>query len=226
MTLHDTRLLVCAEFVKGNYVCDVGTDHGCLPAFLLLSGKCGRAIAADINEKPLSSARTLFEKEGLTDKTSCIISDGLSDIPLDGVTDIVIAGMGGELIFKIISSDTRTRNTDLNFILQPMTRTDFLRKSLWENGFDILREKGAVCGRFAYTVINCVYTGKSRSPSPEETIMGMLDMSRFEDRTYVLMHLSRMRKAAEGMGEKFPRKAEDILLAADKTETIIRRYLK
>lgn len=224
MTLHDTRLLACAELVKGSYVCDIGTDHGCLPAFLLTSGKCSYAIAADINEKPLASARALFEKEGLADKTRCIISDGLANIPLDDVTDIVIAGMGGELIFKIIFSDTRTRDSRLNFIFQPMTRAEFLRKSLWGNGFDILTERGAVRGRFAYTVINCAYTGKSYSPTPEEEITGKLDMRRPEDRAYAEMQLSRMKKAAEGMREKFPGKARSILLTAEKTETLIRRY--
>ena len=48
------RLSVVAEFVKsGSSVCDVGTDHGYLPAFLYLSGKCKRVTATDIKEKPL-----------------------------------------------------------------------------------------------------------------------------------------------------------------------------
>ena len=41
----DKRLLVCAEMTEGSFVCDIGTDHGYLPAYLLRSGKCTKAIA-------------------------------------------------------------------------------------------------------------------------------------------------------------------------------------
>ena len=71
---------MCAEFVKGDTVCDVGTDHGYLAAELLLTGKCTRAIAADINEKPLASARATIEKHGLADKAQIVLSDGLKSI--------------------------------------------------------------------------------------------------------------------------------------------------
>ncbi|MBQ4485482.1 MAG: tRNA (adenine(22)-N(1))-methyltransferase TrmK, partial [Oscillospiraceae bacterium] len=57
MTEPDNRLKACAELITGDYVCDIGTDHGYLPAYLLTSGRCTRAIAADINEMPLDAAR-------------------------------------------------------------------------------------------------------------------------------------------------------------------------
>ena len=48
------RLSTIASLVfKGAFVCDVGTDHGFLPIFLMESGIAKGVIATDINEKPL-----------------------------------------------------------------------------------------------------------------------------------------------------------------------------
>ncbi len=73
----DKRLKLCADMVNGSRVCDVGTDHAYLIAELLSSGKCDTAVAADINEGPLSAARINLEKAGVTDKVDIILSDGL-----------------------------------------------------------------------------------------------------------------------------------------------------
>ena len=105
MILKDKRLLLCAELVTGDHICDIGTDHGYLPAYLVLTGKCRRATAADINEMPLEAAKSIFAKENISDKADFFLSDGLKNVPLEGVTDIVIAGMGGELISHIFVTD-------------------------------------------------------------------------------------------------------------------------
>lgn len=171
----DKRLTLCAEFVRGNRVCDVGTDHAYLVAELLSNEKCGTAVAADINEKPLASARVTLEKAGILDRTELILSDGLKNIPESGITDIVIAGMGGELIYKILSECEWLKGK--NLILQPMSRSEFLIKKLCENGFEILNRRAVMDGKFCYTVINAV---KNDMPSftPSEVFLeiGKLDM--------------------------------------------------
>ena len=149
----DKRLKLCADMVKGNRVCDVGTDHAYLIAELLSSGKCDTAVAADINEGPLSAARTNLEKAGVTDRVNIILSDGLKNVPQEGITDIVIAGMGGELIAKILSECDWLEGK--NLILQPMSKSEHLLRWLWENGFEILKRQAVCEGKFCYTVINC-----------------------------------------------------------------------
>ena len=53
------RLSACASLVReGASLIDIGTDHGYLPIWLLKSGKISKAIAADIGEGPLLSAKT------------------------------------------------------------------------------------------------------------------------------------------------------------------------
>ena len=95
----DNRLKKCCEFVSGRgVVCDVGTDHAYLAAELVLSGKCNKVIASDIKSGPLEAARKTVEKYALSDKIELVLSDGLENIDGLGVSDIVIAGMGGETI--------------------------------------------------------------------------------------------------------------------------------
>lgn len=211
MNLTDKRLLACAEMVEGGLVCDVGTDHGLLPAYLLSSGKCVRAIAADINPMPLEAARATFMKEGLLEKTELYLSDGLKEVPLEGVTDIVIAGMGGELIFKILSADERVKMCGANFILQPMTRAAELRISLAENGFEIIEEKGASDGRFSYCVMKCRYTGSCRRITPAQAHLGKLDLRREDDRKYMETRLRSLESAAEGMKKSSPERSAELL---------------
>lgn len=209
MELKDKRLMLCAEMVEGGYVCDIGTDHGYLPAYLLSCGKCEGAIAADINKKPLEAAENTLKKAGVTHKAQLILSDGLEKVPLDNVTDIVIAGMGGELISRIIS-DERVKN-GVRLILQPMTRAAVLRRYLAENGFDVICEKGVSDGKFVYTVMKCVYSGNVREISDIEENIGLLDGSCAEDRLYIEKQTERMISAAEGIRHSDSAKADEIM---------------
>lgn len=210
MILKDKRLLLCAELVTGDYICDIGTDHGYLPAYLVLTGKCRRATAADINEMPLEAAKSIFARENISDKADFFLSDGLKNVPLEGVTDIVIAGMGGELISHILSADERVKSFGGAFILQPMTRAADLRKYLAENGFETDTEKGVREGRFIYSVIRCRYTGNCRSLDPIEEAIGGLDPNIPDDREYILLQSDRLSRSAEGMKNKFPEKSSEL----------------
>lgn len=193
----DSRLALCADMVTGDIVCDVGTDHGLLPAFLLTSGRCRKAVCSDINPAPLAAARETLSGEGVMDRAETYLSDGLDCVPLEGVTDIVIAGMGGETIAKIMSCPKA--GGEFSFVLQPMSRAEYLREFLWESGFEVTMEKGAVSGGFAYTVMKCRYTGRSRKISPEERITGLLSKTLPDDREYVKRQLIRMDKEISGL---------------------------
>ena len=135
------RLSTIASLVpKGAIVCDVGTDHGFLPIFLMKSGKARSVIATDINEKPLKKAEENLKKakaEGITLR----LCDGLSGIKRGDTDTVIIAGMGGEVISGILKSGKEiTENADITIILQPTTSPEFLRKYLYETGYDIIKE--------------------------------------------------------------------------------------
>lgn len=147
------RLRMCAEMVSGKGIaCDVGTDHAYLATDLVMSGKCSRVIASDVKEGPLDSARKTVEKFGVADKVDLVMSDGLENIDLNGVTDIVIAGMGGETIVKIL--EKKVYDLDgVRLILQPMSKPEILRKWLYQNVFQAVAERAVEDGDKMYTVI-------------------------------------------------------------------------
>lgn len=121
---------------RGVTVCDVGTDHALLACYLAQNG-AKEVIASDVKEGPLSAARRTIAEQSVTNVTA-VLSDGLDRI--DYADDVVICGMGGELIMKIISG-CRFLSEDTRFILQPMTKADTLRRELYRGGFDIIEER-------------------------------------------------------------------------------------
>ena len=151
----DNRLKKIAELVSGEGIAvDVGTDHAYLAAELVKSGKCSRVIASDVKEGPLEAARNTVEKYGVSDSVELVLSDGLENVPLKGVSDIVIAGMGGETIAAIIENvDTGSADTEnIRWILQPMTKPEILRKKLYEYGFIINHEYAVEDGDRIYII--------------------------------------------------------------------------
>ena len=171
----DGRLSCAASFVRqGSVVCDVGTDHAYLPVNLIQRGIAVRAVACDINEGPLDRARKSAAKFGVTDKIRFVLADGLDGVQpeTDGVNDIVICGMGGELIARIVDASAYTGKSDVNLILQPMTCAPELRQYLWDNGFCILEERLCEAAGKIYTCMHVSYDGETRTYTPAELILG------------------------------------------------------
>ena len=155
------RLSAAAAMVRqGSVLADIGSDHAYLACALVLDGVCPRAYACDINEKPLYSTRDTISKYGLSDRVEVLLSDGLCALFGIHIDDIVIAGMGGELIARIIGDAPWVKRPDIRFILQPMTKAEYLREWLYSNGFEIEQEAAAADNRFIYTVMRVKYTGE------------------------------------------------------------------
>lgn len=154
------RLRTAAELVRCNRkTVDVGTDHGYLPAFLVMNGKTDCAIAADIGVGPLENAKKAINKYGLCDKITTILSNGLEKIPQD-TEEIVIAGMGGTLIAEILGNAEWIKHENIHLVLQPMTHSYDVRKFLCENGFYIDAEKFCTDDGRDYVVISAYYNGE------------------------------------------------------------------
>ena len=125
------RLLAVAELVReGAYVADVGTDHAYLPIYLCLSGKARGAVASDINEGPVQRAKLNIASHKLEDKILVLHTDGLRRVDILCPDDVMICGMGGELIAEIISGAEWLKKRRNRLILQPMTQADKLRDYL------------------------------------------------------------------------------------------------
>ena len=151
------RLRTAAELVRCNRkTVDVGTDHGYLPAFLVMNGKTDCAIAADIGVGPLENAKKTIDKYDLGDKIDTLLSNGLEKIPHD-VEEIIIAGMGGTLIAEILSKAEWIKHEGIHLVLQPMTHSYDVRKFLYENGFYIDTEKFCTDDGRDYVVISAYF---------------------------------------------------------------------
>ncbi len=169
----------------GDLLIDVGCDHGYLPAAALGDGKYARAVASDINEGPLSSARQNLTAAGLDARCSFVLCDGLTGVaPYDALKyDVAICGMGGDLIASILSSSGEHKTRASFFILQPMSKACRLRKYLFENGFEILLERFVFEGDHAYTVMKTAFTGKMTEYSEPELYLGKREAREVSDST-------------------------------------------
>lgn len=204
----DKRLKLCADMVSGNgIVVDVGTDHGYLPCYLINNCVCKKAIACDINALPLEAAERNVKRQGLGNSIELILSDGLKLVPKDNVSDIVIAGMGGELISKILCEAKWVCDNGINLVLQPMTKVVELRKWLFDNAFEILEEK-ACLDEFYYTVIRARYCGEVVKYSKEDTYIGGLSDKRDDDVGYLNKQLEKLETAISGM-QKSGKKSDE-----------------
>ncbi len=177
----DARLALASSFVrKGGIVADVGTDHAYLPIFLLLTDVCPRALASDINEGPLASAREHAAKYGVADRMDFVLADGVAEIDLEtlGVTDIAVCGMGGEMIAGILNDAPYTQKSGVRCILQPMSSVEDLRAYLARAGYVIEDERLAEASGRIYTCLAVSYDGQVRTPTPTERILGAAHIRR------------------------------------------------
>ena len=157
------RLLNIVSHVKGKTAADIGTDHAYVPLELISRGICKRVIASDVRKGPVEIAGDNIKKHNASDKIEVRMGSGLSVLHTGETEDIIIAGMGGELIRDIIKSDYETA-VKSRLILQPMNSQYELRHYLLENGFEIECEDISIEGFKVYNLI----TAKAGKGTPFE----------------------------------------------------------
>ena len=143
-------------------VIDVGTDHGYLPAALAASGYPGRILATDIRTEPLQAARKTAARAGVSERIEFLLCDGLALCPPDAVDTIVIAGMGGDTIVKILDEAEFCMDSRYLLILQPMTKPEVLRYWLAYNEFEILSEALAQETGGLYQILTARFGGNTK----------------------------------------------------------------
>lgn len=135
------RLRAVASLVpQSRTVADIGTDHGYLPSYLVLSGRCESAIASDIAEGPCKAAAETRIKYGLQGVMEIRKASGLHGLAVGEADSAVIAGMGGTTILNILKDSYELAQTIKTFVLQPMNAEGILRRWLTENRFCICEE--------------------------------------------------------------------------------------
>lgn len=125
---------------EGMVLCDVGTDHGYLPIWLLQAGRIPKAYAMDIGEGPLERAKEHIRQCGLEAYIETRRCDGLAGLMPKEADSILIAGMGGGVMLHILKDGDAVVRQAEELILQPQSEIAEVRKYLYEQGFEIDRE--------------------------------------------------------------------------------------
>ena len=155
---------VLSQVRRGSTVADVGTDHAHLPIALCMLGIAERVIASDVRDGPIASARENIGAYGLTDRITVVKTDGLHGIEAYDPDDVLISGMGGELIVRILGEAPFVKKIGKRLVLQPQTHPELVRGYLAENGFRIVCETVAEDdGGRLYQIVTAEYDGTVRA---------------------------------------------------------------
>lgn len=198
------RLSLCANMVRDNKkIVDIGTDHAYLPIWLAKARKVNHAIAADVKKGPLNSAIFNIKKYHVENIVETRLSNGLTKICPHEVDDIIIAGMGGELIIKIINGASWIKNGK-RLILQPMSHAYDLRKFLIDNSYDVFAEKAVLSYGRVYTVLNVGFKENITSKGKLFPHIGLLEKGNIGEieKRYILTQISHLKNKILGLNLK------------------------
>ena len=140
MQLSQRLSSVASMVTAGNCLADVGTDHGYVPIYLYERNIIPRAIAMDVNKGPLERAALHIAESGMKEAIETRLSDGLTALKPGEADSVVIAGMGGPLIIRILSAHPEITESLKELILQPQSEISEVRIWLYEQGYEIVEE--------------------------------------------------------------------------------------
>ncbi len=196
------RLCTAASYVRdGAVVADIGTDHAYLPIYLALEKKISRGVASDINEGPISKARENISKYNLDGIIDTCVANGLEGIDKYSPTDIIICGMGGELIVQILESSEYIKRQGIRLILQPMTTIKELREYL-QDGYSIVFENVVFEDNKLYQIICVEYDGIKREYTDIQLELGIKNIENGGEKLKMLIDASVKKKEKKLNGLK------------------------
>lgn len=161
---------IAAMIPSSDRVIDVGTDHGQIPAFLLENHRVPRVIATDIHEGPAETARKYLRRQGVIRNAEVIRTDGLHGVDLKQGDTVVISGLGGLEMIRILQeacAAAKELPTGIRLVLQPQRSAEELRQYLCASGFAI-DDESVVIDRDKFYVI--LLATNTATPYPELAI--------------------------------------------------------
>ncbi len=204
------RLMCAASMVESSRkIVDIGTDHAYLPSYLVVNGKAEDVLACDIGIMPLKNAEKTVKTFGLENKIKLRISDGLKSVSPDEADEIVICGMGGNLISEILSDAQWIKRKGMHLVLQPMTHSEDVRLYLCSNGFVISEERFVIDNKKVYCCISAHFTGSVSEIDPGFCYFGFLPPTDKIAEEYVSKQLRRVNIKLEAL-ERSGSESEEI----------------
>lgn len=202
MKLTKRLAAVCGELEKCDTFADVGCDHGYCTLYMLENGLCRTAQISDISAKSLKKAQALLSAYIAEGRVCPVVCDGLAGVDR-GTEQVLIAGMGGEEIVKILSDGFLPPK----LVLQPMKNAEKVRAFLLGRGYALLRDHTFYADKKFYDLIKAVKGGKQEEYNKDMLSFGRENiLSPTEDFAKMLERdIARCREwresAAEGRAE-------------------------
>ena len=134
------RLKIIHDMIPVSVVADIGSDHGKLMIALVQSGKVSKGFAVENKEGPFERLRSNLIRYHVNDKVTPLFSDGIKDITRD-VSTIVIAGMGGQTIVKILREHPEKLKSVQTIIIDAHTAVPLARREICQMGYAIADEQ-------------------------------------------------------------------------------------
>lgn len=202
---------LCALIEPCKSFADVGCDHGYCARHVLKSGKCANVLVTDISEKCLAKAERLLAEYIKAGKCRAVCCDGLALVPED-TAQVLIAGMGGEEIIKILSQGFIPRK----FVLQPMKNAPKLRSFLLARGCKITADDVFRDDKF-YFVIKGEREGGSAAYSKSQLFFGRDSINNPVLKEYAREELTKRERHFSSCTDELARKkiAEEISLLTE-----------
>lgn len=136
---------------------DIGTDHAYVPIEAVKRGLCGRALACDVVPGPLVHAAENIAAAGCSDRIEIRRGDGLKVLGEDRPQCIVIAGMGGALMGRILWEGWDKTDNDTQLVLSPQSEWMEFRTFLTEHHWKIRREAMVEEEGKYYLILDCAF---------------------------------------------------------------------
>ena len=216
MQLSERLSTVASMVTAGNCLADVGTDHGYVPIYLYERNVIPRAIAMDINKGPLERAALHIAESGMKDVIETRLSDGLTALRPKEADSIVIAGMGGPLMIRILSAYPEVTASAKELILQPQSEIAEVRIWLYEQGYEIVEEHMVYEEGKYYPMFKAVKNPEAKKLSYLEYKFGRLEVLKEKEvlKDFILRELSNkqniLQKLEEEQTEKSKGRAEEM----------------
>lgn len=171
---------------EGSRLADVGTDHGYVPIALVRDKRIPSAVAMDVNRGPLARAGEHIRESGLSTYIETRLSDGLEKLKPGEADTVLIAGMGGMLIRRILEGGGHCLHTVKELVLQPQSDIHRVREWLYENRYQITAEDMVEEDGKYYPMMRAVH-GQERKLSQTELYYGKGEIQRSPEVLYACL---------------------------------------
>lgn len=166
---------VAGMVTEGNRLADIGTDHAYIPIYLCEEKRIPSAIAMDIGSGPLSRAREHVQNAGLSEYIELRLSNGMEKLKPGEADTLLLSGMGGLLMERILGADDEILFSVKELVLQPQSDVTDLRQWLHMKGWQIVCEDIVLDAGKYYPMMKAVQ-GPYISYTIEEYYYGRMEL--------------------------------------------------